>query len=498
MTVWIILLCYIAIMAVVGIITSRKVSGLTSFVVGGRKAGAWMSAFAYGTTYFSAVLFIGYAGRSGWEYGLWAVLIGVGNALIGSYLAWKVLANRTREVTRRLKIKTMPQLFEQRYHSKPMKLYAAVVIFIFMVPYSASVYSGLSYLCTEVLKIDYNIAMLAIAVIAAVYLVLGGYLASLTADFIQGIVMIVGIIAMIICVFATPQVGGATNGLSTLIEKMELADIAAPNTELMIGLGGLILLTSFGSWGMPQMIHKFYGIADKPAVKRGTVISTLFALIISCGAYLAGALSRLFFSDVPMLNGVKNYDLIIPQILTNLPTFLLGVILVLVLSASVSTLSGITLTSCSSVSMDLVAGALRPNMDKGRTLTLTRVLCVLFIACSYLIAMLKTPILMLMSFSWGSIAGSFIAPYLLGLYWKRMNRAGAWSGMIGGLAVSLLLTVVSGFNAGLAPVFGIIAVVVSFACSVVGTLATSRKGTQSAPEFFEVFQQEEQAEMPQL
>lgn len=490
MTVWIILGIYVAVMIVIGVMGARKVNSLTSFVVGSRSAGPWMSAFAYGTTYFSAVLFIGYAGRSGWDFGLWAVLIGLGNAVFGAWMAWKVLADRTREVTRRLKIKTMPQMFEKRFMSKPMKIFAAIVIFIFMTPYSASVYSGLSYLCESVLHIDYAAAMLAIALISAVYLVLGGYLASLKADFIQGIVMIFGILAMIFFVFRAEEVGGLSQGLSNLSEIMrehELLPLAGPN---VLPLVSLIILTSFGSWGLPQMIHKFYGVADRGAIKRGTVISTLFCGVISCGAYLVGALSRLFFTDIPELAGKANYDLIIPQMLIkSLPTVLLAVVLVLVLSASVSTLSGITLTSCSTLSMDLIVSVFRPNMDKRKTLTITRVLCLLFILFSFVIAYFKLPILMLMSFSWGSVAGAFLAPYLLGLYWKRMNRFGAWSGMLGGLGVSVVLALVSNFDAGKSAVFGVTAIASSFVFCLIGTLvgrAIGGKSAQTNESFFAV------------
>lgn len=475
MAVWIVLGIYILLMALVAIFTAKKADSLTNFVVGGRNAGPWMSAFAYGTTYFSAVLFIGYAGRSGWDYGLWAVLIGVGNALLGTYLAWKLLADRTREVTRRLKIKTMPQMFEKRYQSKPMKIFAAIVIFIFMTPYSASVYSGLSYLCESVLGIDYQLAMLFIAAISAGYLVLGGYVASLFADFIQGIIMIFGILAMIFCIVRTDQVGGFVQGMHNLTEKMGESGIAALTPEMVVGLISLILLTSVGTWGMPQMVHKFYGVADRKGIKRGTIISTVFCAIISCGAYFVGSLSRLFFEQVPTVDGKPVHDLLIPQILSHLPTILLGVILVLVLSASVSTLSGITLTSCSAISMDLIAGGIKPDMTKKQTFTLTRVLCVLFIIASYLIASIKSPILMLMSFSWGSIAGAFLAPYLLGLYWKRLGRKGAWAGMVGGLSTSLILAVASGFDTANAPLFGILSMAVSFLLCIVVTLVTKRE-----------------------
>lgn len=486
--IWIILGIYIAIMAVIGLMSARKVKSLTSFVVGKREAGPWKSAFAYGTTYFSAVIFIGYAGRSGWDYGLWALLIGIGNALLGSWLAWRLLAERTRSVTRRLKIKTMPQLFESRYHSKAMKIYAAIIIFVFMTPYSASVYSGLSYLCEKVLGIQYQTAMLIIALVAAVYLVLGGYLASLNADFVQGVIMLGGIVAMIIFVVCSNKVGGLTNGLTHLVEKMNEAGIAKPTPTLLIGVGSLVLLTSFGTWGMPQMVHKFYGISNKKAIKTGTIISTAFCLVISVGAYFVGSLSRLFFSTVPIdaSSGKPNHDLLVPQILdSTLPTVLLGIVLVLVLAASVSTLSGITLTSCSAISMDIIVSTFFPNMDKKKALLLTRVLCLVFILFSYLIAVQKSPILTLMSFSWGCISGSFLAPYILGLYWKRLNKTGAWCGMISGLVTAIALTIVAKslqLDPGISSGSGIIAMGVSILFCVIGTVL-SKKPAESE-EFF--------------
>lgn len=471
--IWIIIGIYITGMIIIGILSSRKTKTLTDFVVGSRKAGPWVSAFAYGTTYFSAVLFIGYAGRSGWDLGLWAVLIGIANAVLGAFLAWKLLASRTRDVTRRLKIKTMPQMFEERYGSSRMKVFAAVVIFIFMIPYSASVYSGLSYLCEFVLGVDYHWAMIAIAAISAVYLIAGGYIASLSADFVQGLVMIFGVILMIVFILNSDSVGGITTGIPNLIAEMEKDGILYLDGNQMVSLIGLCLLTSIGTWGMPQMIQKFYGVANDKSIKTGTAVTTAFALIISVGAYFVGSLTRLFFTEVP--DGI--HDQMIPIILNStLPAVLLGVVLILVLSASVSTLSGITLSSCSTVSLDLIAGRKKSNLDKKQTLTLTRILCLVFIILSFVIASVKTPILLLMSFSWGTISGAFLAPYMLGLWWKKMNKCGAWCGMFTGLAVSLILAVASGFNTGNAPVFGVTAMAASFAACLIGTPIGCRLG----------------------
>lgn len=475
--IWAVVALYIIAMVIVGIRSASKTKTLTDFVVGSRKAGPWMSAFAYGTTYFSAVLFIGYAGRSGWDFGLWAVLIGASNAALGAYLAWKLLASKTRDVTRRLKIKTMPQLFEARYQSKSMKTFAAILIFIFMIPYSASVYSGLSYLCEIVLGINYMWAMVAIAFIAAVYLVAGGYIASLSADLIQGIVMIGGVILMVFFIISSEKVGGLSEGIPRLLEAMDQQEVLSLDGKQVMSLLGLCLLTSVGTWGMPQMVQKFYGVASEKAVKTGTIVSTAFAAIISIGAYFVGSLSRLFFTEVP--DGI--HDKMIPLMLNEaLPALLLGVVLILVLSASVSTLSGVTLTACSTISLDLVAARKNAKITKAKTLTLTRVLCLVFIILSYIIAAVKTPILLLMSFSWGTISGAFLAPYLLGLWWKKMNQMGAWFGMITGTTVSLVLAVYSGFATANAPLFGVIAMASSFAACVIGTYVGIKLGGKHA------------------
>lgn len=471
--IWAVIALYIAMMVFIGIKSAKKTKTLTDFVVGSRKAGPWKSAFAYGSTYFSAVLFIGYAGRSGWDFGWWAVLIGIANAVLGGYLAWKLLADKTRDVTRRLKIKTMPQMFEARYESKRMKLFAAIIIFIFMIPYSASVYSGLSYLFEIVLGINYMWAMAAIAIIAAAYLVAGGYIGSLSADFVQGLVMIVGMVLMLIFIVCTSTVGGLPDGMARLTQKMDEANILSLDFTQLMNLLGICLLTSIGTWGMPQMIQKFYGVADKKAIKTGTVVSSGFAFIISVGAYFIGSLTRLFFTEVP--SGM--HDQMIPRILNeSLPALLLGVVMVLVLAASVSTLSGITLSSCSTISLDLIIPFKKKPQDKAKTLTLTRMLCLVFIVLSYIIAAVKTPILTLMSFSWGTISGAFLAPYLLGLWWKKMNRTGAWSGMIAGVSISMVLMISSGFNAGSSALFGVCAMAGSFVACIIGTLIGAKKG----------------------
>lgn len=498
-----IVLAYFAFMAIVGVITSKQTTSIENFTVGGRKAGAWLSAFSYGTTYFSAVVFIGYAGGSGWSFGLWAALIGLGNAIIGSLLAWLVLAKRTRKYTQKYSVSSMPRLFEVRYKSKAMKTVSAVVIFVFLIPYSASVFTGLSYVCEKVLLIPYEICMAIIAVAAILLLVLGGYLAMVNADFIQGFVMIAGVIALIIYMLRSDNVV-AVGGLRGIWSIMDDAGIAHLNGTQIKNLVALIFLTSLGTWGLPQMVHKYYGLVDDNAVKRGTVISTVFSLIISVGAYFNGSLSRAFFTDSgaavtingATLNPVPLKDQIVPEMLVNsgIPVFLAAIILVLLISASVSTLTGVTLTAASSVSLDIIKSNFKPDMDDKKSLSLTRLLCLVFIVFSYCVAVFKIEaIINLMAFSWGALAGAFLGPYLVGLYMKKANKVGAWCGLVTGLGTALITNTVDAvkivsaggaFNLPNAPINGLAAMIISVIACIIGSLIGEKFGVKSGDEAY--------------
>jgi SSS family solute:Na+ symporter len=469
---------FIAVMILVGIISRKKIQNVQDFFLGGRKMGPWLSAFAYGTTYFSAVIFIGYAGKTGWGFGISATFIGIGNALLGSLLAWLVLAKRTRRMTHELGAATMPEFFEKRYNSKAMKIATALIIFVFLVPYSASVYQGLAYLFETTFGVPFIYCMAAMALLTGIYLLLGGYVATALNDFIQGIIMLIGVAFMIFFILSNPAVGGLSGGLQKLSRiPGDGPGLVSLFSAQPMNLLGLIVLTSLGTWGLPQMVHKFYAIKDDAAVKRGTVISTVFALIIAGGAYFVGAFGRLFLNNTMPVgaNGKANADMVIPMVLEKaMPDALIGIIVILVLSASMSTLSSLVLVSSSAISLDLVKGTLFPNMKKENVMLLMRALCALFVICSFMVAVTPNSILALMSFSWGTVAGAFLAPFLYGLYWKGTTKIGAWAGFISGFAVSLAGAVIYKMDAGTAPNIGAVAMVVSLVVVPVVSLLTAR------------------------
>lgn len=444
-------------------VTNMKSAKTTSgFLLGGRSVGPWLSAFAFGTTYFSAVIFIGYAGKVGWGFGLSGLWIVVGNTILGSYLAWRLLAKRTRAITIRLNAMTMPQFLETRYQSPGLKVFAAMVIFIFMVPYSASVFMGLSYLFEEIFSIPYLYAAVFMAVLTAMYLILGGYRALALTDFVQGCVMIFGVGMLLWYVLKAPQVGGLVSAVKGLkaINPGLTSVVGSPG---WVPLFSLVLLTSLGTWGMPQMVQKFYAIKNEQAIKPAMIISTLFALVVTFGAYFTGAMTPLFFTELPVdiITGAPSEDLLMPQLIGQiLPEVGVAIIMILVLSASMSTLASLVLVAGSAVAVDLLP-TVRPKATEKQRVLLLRLLCGLFVFASLMLALSKpTIILSLMALSWGTVAGAFLAPFLYGLFWRRTTQLGAWAGGLTGFAISTVFALI---YPDAIPTVGVVAMLVPLA-----------------------------------
>lgn len=456
------IILYVAIMMGIGMYTAKQTRSINDFVLGGRNVGSWLTAFAYGTSYFSAVVFIGYAGQFGWQYGVSAAWIGVGNALLGSLLAWFILGRRTRIMTQSLNAKTMPEFFERRWNSKGLKIAAAMIVFVFLIPYTASVYNGLSRLFNMAFQIEaesaYKIIIIVMALLTAIYVILGGYAATAINDFIQGIVMLVGIVAVVIC--AIENRGGMTEALTSLGEievngkTNTLNSVFGPDP---LNLFGVVILTSLGTWGLPQMVHKFYAIKDQNAVRKGAIISTVFALIVAGGSYLLGGFDRLFCtltddgSDkalIPVLsNGKTDFDAMIPALLnTALPEILIGLVVVLVLSASMSTLSSLVLTSSSTLTIDLIRPYIKKCTEK-KEMLIMRTFIAVFLIISVLIAFNKNAsISTLMSYSWGALAGAFLGPFMFGLFSKKVTKIAVWISFILGIGLTMIHMFLFGFG----------------------------------------------------
>ncbi|MBP3402144.1 MAG: sodium:solute symporter [Clostridia bacterium] len=441
----ILVVLFFGVMLGVGIYCRKHAGSVDSFVLGGRSVGPWLTAFAFGTSYFSAVIFVGYAGQFGWNFGLASTWIGLGNAFIGSLLAWNVLGRRTRVMTQHINSKTMPDFFEKRYGSSALKIAASIIVFIFLIPYTASLYNGLSSLFAIAFEIPYWACILAMAVLTGLYVIFGGYMATAINDFVQGIVMLLGIAAVVIAVLG--QNGGLMGSVEALANSSnggwEYTSFFGPDP---VALLMVVLLTSLGTWGLPQMVGKFYAIKSESMIQKGTLISTVFAIIVAGGCYFLGGFGRLFLSAEEM----TGFDKIIPTMISGLAPVIVAVVIVLVLSASMSTLSSLVLTSSSTLTLDIIVPAAKKEVSEKKKLLIMRIFIVFFIALSALIAILKDTvwsgvvfIAQMMGVSWGALAGAFLAPFLYGLYWKKTTRPAVWASFgfgVGLMIVQLLIS----------------------------------------------------------
>lgn len=451
-------LIFILVMVGVGIYSRKQARSVDGFVLGGRSVGPWLTAFAYGTSYFSAVVFVGYAGQFGWKYGLSATWIGVGNAIIGSLLAWIMLGRRTKLMTQHIDSRTMPDFFGTRFDSQGLRVVASIIAFVFLIPYTAGVYKGISTLFEMGFGIPYEYCVVIMAIFTAVYVILGGYKATAMNDFIQGIIMLFGIVTVIAVVLNSQ--GGLTSAIQKMAEMPSDTD-ATVNGGFASWFGpdpwnllGVIILTSLGTWGLPQMVGKFYSITDEQAIHRGTVISTIFAFVVAGGCYFLGGFGRLFGMPPVLPNGRLDFDSIVPSMLVTLPDFIIALVVLLVLSASMSTLASLVLTSSSTMTLDLIYRDKKSapgEVEEGsiddlvaekierRKVVVMRVLIVFFIVISLMIALNPpTFIAQLMGISWGALAGAFLAPFMMGLYWRNTTTASVWACFTWGVGLTVV------------------------------------------------------------
>ncbi|WP_461247198.1 sodium:solute symporter family protein [Treponema sp. R6D11] len=447
----ILLLLFFAVTIFVGFYFKKRTSSVNDFVLGGRAVGPWLTAFAYGTSYFSAVIFVGYAGQFGWRFGTAATWIGLGNAFIGSLMPWVILGRRTRIMTQHLKSATMPEFFGSRFNATSLKIGASIILFIFLIPYTASLYNGLSRLFEMAFHVDFVYCIVGMAVLTAIYVVVGGYFATAANDFIQGIIMLCGIVAVIAAVLHSN--GGFINALA----KMASVEAKNVNGDVVPGilssffgpdplsLLGVIILTSLGTWGLPQMVSKFYSIKSEKMISKGAIVSTFFGLVVAGGCYFLGSFGRLYAASDKIAIGPNGivFDSIIPAMLSGFPDIMIGIVIVLVFAASISTLSSLVMASSSTLTLDFLKGHIIKKMNEKSQLFIIRALIVVFIVIASIIAIIQYKggisfIAQLMGISWGALAGSFLAPFLYGLYWKRVTKSAVWCNFIFSTALMTL------------------------------------------------------------
>lgn len=430
---WTVIVVYMFILIGVGLIASRKTRGIADFYLGGRNIGPFVTALSFIAAYFSSVVIIG-GGGFGYKFGMSTLWVGAINVLLGCTLCWIFLGKRLRKYTQKLKTMTIPGFIAERFKAPEARIFSAVVIFILMLIYNVSVLKGMGHIFEVLMQIPYIYGILISGIIIILYVAIGGYLAVVWTSFVQALIMIVGLLLL------TSRTLFVVGGLTAANEKLAAIDPGLLSTPGIWGYAGLIsycLIVSFGVWGMPQLVIRFYSIKNTAVLRIGTVVVTIGGCLALL-PYLNGAVSRILFP------ALKNPDLAIPT-LTKAVLSPLGaaIFLAAVVAAGMSTFAAVLIIVSSAIVRDFWQKGLKKKTDEKKLLRAGRVVSVIAGVISLLIA-IKPPglILVLTAFAWSIIASATLWPILFGIYWRRTTRWGVTTSMFVGSIVALIWMVI--------------------------------------------------------
>jgi SSS family solute:Na+ symporter len=424
-----VILAYLVALILIGLITGRRTKSVEDFYIGGRRIGPWVTALSFVAAYFSSVVIVG-GGGFGYMFGMTTLWIGAINVLLGCTVCWIVLGPRIRKFTQRLNTMTIPGFFQERYQSRFALIFSALVIVIFMVFYNVSILKGMGHIFEVLMNIPYAYAVILAGIIILFYVSVGGYLAVVWTSFVQAWVMGFGLI--LLTIFSIK----AVNGLTSANYALQAIDPGLINTPGIWGWSGLIsyaLIVSFGVWGMPQLVVRFYSIKNLRVLKIGTVVATI-GTCMALLPYLNGAIARV------LLPGLGSPDLAIPTLAkTVLPPIGSAIVLAAVVAAGMSTFASVLIILSSSLIQDIVKKGLKKELDQKRVLRYSKFASAMIGVISLFIA-LKPPglVLTLTAFAWAVIASTTLWPVLFGIYWKRTSKQGCAFSMIGGFLTALI------------------------------------------------------------
>ena len=452
-----ILSLYMLMLIVIGIVSSRRMRSSEDFYVGSRNVGPWVTALSYVAAYFSSVVIIG-GGGFGYRFGLATIWIAAMNVLVGCTLAWMVLGKRVRQFSSRLGTMTIPGFLAERFRAPEARIIAAWVIALLLVIYNVSILKGMGHAFEGLMGMPYAVGVLLSCAIIVLYVSLGGYLAVVWTGFFQAWIMGIGLVLL---AFAALR---AVGGLGAIAEKLAVIDPGLVNTPGAWGWAGLIsfaLITSFGVWGMPQMLARFVSVRSTSVLRVGTVVVTVGGAMAIL-PYICGAVARIMYPDL------ASPDLAIPTLTKNiLPAWGAAVFLAGVVSAGMSSFASIQITASSAVVRDFMIKGLGRSLSEKQSIRYSRIAAVVIGLVSLAIA-LRPPalVLVLMAFSSATIASTCLWPILFGLYWKRTTRWGVLASMVSGLISTLVWM-------GIGSPFGIHGFIPGIVVSLVAIVAVS-------------------------
>lgn len=479
---------YMVLMIVIGALYMKKTSNSEDYFLGGRGLGAWVAALSAQASDMSGWLLMGLPGAI-YAYGTGQAWIAIG-LLAGTILNWIFVSGRLRKYTIKANNSlTLPSYFENRFHDKKRILLtvSSIVIVIFFLVYTASAFAAGGKLFNLVFGIDYKIALTIGAAVILIYTFMGGFMAVCVTDFIQGMLMLVGLMAVPIVAFFL--IGG-TDNLVSLLDASGVAGGSASYLSLFQNNGepyGVIDIFSqvawgFGYFGMPHILVRFMAIKNEKEIKKSKWVAIIWCILSLVFAYLIAIIGRAYLYPVilgeeagtsaenvfiEMIKKVFMSDFALP--------FIGGIFLCGILAAIMSTADSQLLVTASAVSEDLYHKIIRPKAENKKVLLVSRITVLAVAVAAYVIALNPNNSIMgLVSNAWAGFGAAFGPLVLLSLYWKRINLPGAIAGMVSGALTVIIwdyIPLINGQTLGTAT--GLYSLAIGFVISLIFILAVS-------------------------
>lgn len=431
--------CYLLLMIFIGVMSMKKTKSTEDYFLGGRGLNGWVAALSAQASDMSGWLLMGLPG-SVYALGTGQAWIAIG-LFTGTVLNWLLISRRLRRYTIVANNSlTLPEFFENRYHDKKKILLgiSSVVIVVFFLVYTASALASGGKLFNTVFGVDYHIALFIGTIVILIYTFLGGFLAVCTTDFIQGTLMLIGILIVPIVAFFMID-GGLTNaleaaGVSDTSGYLSLFSNAGKHYSMKEILSQLAW--GLGYCGMPHILVRFMAVKNEKELKKSSVIAIVWVAISLIFACIIGIVGRAYLLPVledsatetvfiEMIKKVFTVDLTIP--------FIGGIFLCGILAAIMSTADSQLLVCASSVSKDIYKNIFKPEAEDKKVLLISRITVVVVAVIAFVIAWdPNSSIMGLVSDAWAGLGSAFGPLVVCSLFWKRTNLSGAVAGILSG------------------------------------------------------------------
>lgn len=491
---------YLFLMVVVGAICAKKNTNSEDYFLGGRKLGGFVAALSAQASDMSGWLLMGLPG-SVYALGTGQSWIAIG-LFIGTVCNWLFISKRLRRYTIRANNSlTLPTYFENRFHDKKKVLLfiSSITIIIFFLVYTASALAAGGKLFNSVFGIDYSIALTIGAVVILTYTFMGGFLAVCTTDFIQGMLMLVALLAVPLIALGVIGSGNLSSVLNeTGVDSATFLNLMKNGSTGEFSVVDIIsqLAWGLGYCGMPHILVRFMAVRDEKELAKSKGVAIVWVALSLLFACLIGIIGRAYLFPTVLTDGAEEkvfIEMIIQIFTTDIKAPIIGgIFLCGILAAIMSTADSQLLVSASSVAEDIYLGVMKKEADDKKVLRISRITVLVIAVLAYLIALNPNNSIMgLVSNAWAGLGAAFGPIVVLSLFWKRTNFQGAVAGILSGALAVIVwdyIPLVGGQTLG--SVTGLYSLVVGFALSllmiVVFSLCTKAPDAEMLQEFEDV------------